>query len=361
MLEEDELVIAPGFFSTLNLPRISQVRFRMQRPSYDNELSKYRYTAMIEVGSHRTAPQTIWLSMQSPADLERLLATQRPQQVGLRAVSNSRVSHDLGLVEQLEQASRQDGHLEGVKKQLARQLVSGTDPQIWWDLGEKLGYAVDAGWSDNHASGAYDVVFTNKATVAVVPIGVPAQASEGAKSNYPLRGKLARSLGPKLRSLCQERLPEYMVPAHFIMLPGLPLTPNGKIDKRAMALPENLTTVKRDQLMVPENELEKVIAAVWGDILGIAQPGVTDNFFDLGGHSMLMVQVCNRLRDLLNRAVPVLMMFQFPTIRALADALKDAPHSNSSNSRSNDAAAERARKQRQNIQARAALNTSQRK
>jgi hypothetical protein len=152
-----------------------------------------------------------------------------------------------------------------------------------------------------------------------------------------------------------------MVPAHFIMLPGLPLTPNGKIDKRAMALPENLTTVKRDQLMVPENELEKVIAAVWGDILGIAQPGVTDNFFDLGGHSMLMVQVCNRLRDLLNRAVPVLMMFQFPTIRALADALKDAPHSNSSNSRSNDAAAERARKQRQNIQARAALNTSQRK
>jgi acyl carrier protein len=276
-------------------------------------------------------------------------------------VPNARLIYDLALLDQLERASRQDGNIEGVKRQLANQVLSGTDPQVWWSIGERLGYLVDVGWSDDNSSGAYDVVFTNSATQAVVPVGVPAQVSAGEHINHPLRGKLARSLGPKLRSLCQEKLPEYMLPAHFMMLTSLPLTPHGKIDKRAMLLPENLTTVKRDKLIVPENELENLIASVWSDILGIEQPGLTDNFFDLGGHSMLMVQVCNRLRDQLSRDVPVLMMFQYPTIRTLADALKDLPGTNTPNLRITEAAAERARRQRQNIQARAAHKTSQRK
>ena len=361
MLEEDELVIAPGFFHALDLPRIAQVRFRLQRPSYDNELSKYRYTAVIEVGSRCSESEIHWIQTQSPLEVEQLLATESPKQIGLRAVSNSRVSFDLLLVDQLETAARQEGYLDGLKRQLDKQVLSGTDPKVWWELGEKLGYVVDVGWSDGNPSGAYDVVFTKLTAGARVPVGVPAQVSEGPSINHPLRGKLARALGPKLRGLCQDQLPEYMLPAHFIMLPGLPLTPNGKIDKRAMALPENLTAVQREKVMVPENELEKIIASVWSDILGIEQPGVTDNFFDLGWHSMLMVQVCNRLRDQLSRDVPVLMMFQYPTIRALADALNVTPTSNVSNLRSNDAAAERARRQRQNIQARAASNTSQRK
>lgn len=361
MLEEDELVIAPGFFSSIELPRISQIRFRMQRPGNDNELSKYRYAAIIEVGSRPAALDIQWLSSHDPSSVEQLLATEQPLRIGLRAVRNARLSFDHALIEQLELSARLDGSLEGLKRQLTKQIFSGVEPKVWWDIGEKTGYSVDAGWSDNNSEGAYDVVMTRMIVGDPVAVGVPAQISEGENINHPLRGKTARALGPKLRAVCQEHLPEYMLPAHYIMLPALPLTPNGKIDKRAMALPENLTVMQREKVMIPENALEKTIATVWGEILGIEQPGVTDNFFDLGGYSMLMVQVCNRLRDQLGRNVPVLMMFQYPTIRALADALSVEQNPDASNLRNNDGATERARRQRQNIQARAALNSSQRK
>ena len=361
MLEEDELVIAPGFFSSISLPRMSQVRFRLQRPEYDNELSKYRYAAMIEVGTQPVAMDIEWMTTQDPSVVEQFLATEQPLRIGLRAVGNARMNFDLALVEQLESSARHDGTLDGLKRQLSKQSSRGVEPKVWWEIGKKFGYTVDAGWSDNNAEGAYDVVMTRQIAGNPVSIGVPAQSTDGDNINHPLRGKTARALGPKLRALCQEHLPEYMLPAHYIMLPALPLTPNGKIDKRAMALPENLTAVQREKVMFAENALEKTIAAVWGDILGIEQPGVTDNFFDLGGYSMLMVQVCNRLRDQLGRNVPVLMMFQYPTIRALADALSVAQNSDTPNLRTSDAATERARRQRQNIQARAALNTSQRK
>jgi len=229
MLEEDELVIAPGFFSALSLPRISQVRFRLQRPGYDNELSKYRYAAIIEVGATPVTTPMHWLDTHDPFAVEQLLAKEQPLQIGLRAVPNARLDLDNALVEQLELFARQEGTLEGLKRQLNKQALSGIEPKVWWEVGEKCGYVVDAGWSDNNPEGAYDVVMTRQTAGNPMQIGVPAQISHGENINHPLRGKTARALGPKLRALCQEQLPEYMLPAHYIMLPALPLTPNGKL------------------------------------------------------------------------------------------------------------------------------------
>jgi hypothetical protein len=141
------------------------------------------------------------------------------------------------------------------------------------------------------------------------------------------------------------------------MLPALPLTANGKIDKRALCLPSSLTTLKREDIVVAKNDLERTITAVWENILGLEHPSVTDNFFDLGGHSMLMVQVCNLLRDLLAKEVPVLMMFQYPTIRSLADALRVEPHANIVAPKGTQSAVERARRQRASLQQRAAKPT----
>jgi acyl carrier protein len=100
--------------------------------------------------------------------------------------------------------------------------------------------------------------------------------------------------------------------------------------------------------------VEKAIATIWGEFLGLSDPSVTDNFFDLGGHSMMMIQVCNRLRERLNQDVPVLMMFQFPTIRSLAQALGSAATKDSSTTQQSDAATQRARKQREHNRLRAA-------
>jgi acyl carrier protein len=114
-----------------------------------------------------------------------------------------------------------------------------------------------------------------------------------------------------------------MVPAHIIMMPALPLNKSGKVDKHALYPPPKDTRHTKHADTTAHNELERAIAAVWGAALGVNDPDVTANFFDLGGHSLLMVQVCSELKTQLACDVPVLMLFQYPTIRALAQALSE--------------------------------------
>jgi hypothetical protein len=118
-----------------------------------------------------------------------------------------------------------------------------------------------------------------------------------------------------LRSLAQE-LPQVMVPSTVVVLQAMPLTPNGKVDRRA--LPEPQSALAAPPMAAPANELEKTIAAIWQEVLGLSHVGTSDNFFDLGGHSLLVVQVQRRLRDACGREVSITDMFRLPTISSLA-------------------------------------------
>jgi len=111
-------------------------------------------------------------------------------------------------------------------------------------------------------------------------------------------------------------LPEIMLPASLVVLPALPLTPNGKVDRAA--LPDPRAPVAQAQGTLPEGDIENTIATLWRDVLGLSEVSSTDNFFDLGGHSLLVVQVQRRLRDACGREVSITDMFRFPTIRSLA-------------------------------------------
>jgi amino acid adenylation domain-containing protein len=124
--------------------------------------------------------------------------------------------------------------------------------------------------------------------------------------------------GSELRDFLRERLPDYMVPSTFTELEGLPLTPNGKVDRRRLPEPDGRREGSRGSLVAPRNALERTIAQVWRDVLRLDEVGVDDNFFDLGGHSLLLVRVQTRLRETLNREVPIVEMFQYPTIRTMA-------------------------------------------
>jgi natural product biosynthesis luciferase-like monooxygenase protein len=118
-----------------------------------------------------------------------------------------------------------------------------------------------------------------------------------------------------LRSLAQE-LPQVMVPSAVVVLQVIPLTPNGKVDRRALPEPQAPLAVR--PRAAPANELEKTIAAIWQEVLGLPHVGTSDNFFDLGGHSLLVVQVQRRLRDACGREVSITDMFRLPTIGSLA-------------------------------------------
>ncbi|HEV8580106.1 MAG TPA: amino acid adenylation domain-containing protein [Thermoanaerobaculia bacterium] len=119
-----------------------------------------------------------------------------------------------------------------------------------------------------------------------------------------------------LRQRLAGELPPHMVPASFVFLEALPLNANGKVDRRALPAPERARPLGVEE--VPASELQRRIAAVWCAVLGAERIGLHDNFFDLGGHSLLLIRVQSRLRQELGREVPVLDLFRFPTVSALA-------------------------------------------
>jgi amino acid adenylation domain-containing protein len=125
-----------------------------------------------------------------------------------------------------------------------------------------------------------------------------------------------------LLSPLRGRLPDYMVPGHFVFLPALPLTVNGKLDRRALPMPEGVRPELARAYVAPRTSLERVLAGAWEEALGVDRVGVEDGFFDLGGHSLLATQMISWVRETFEVEVPLREMFERPTVAALATALK---------------------------------------
>jgi aryl carrier-like protein len=112
-----------------------------------------------------------------------------------------------------------------------------------------------------------------------------------------------------------------MIPNIFTFLDTLPLLPNGKVDRRALRVPDSLRPTLTTTYQVPQSQMEQQIAKLWQEVLHLEQVGIHDNFFDLGGHSLLVLTVNNKLRGILQRDISVVTMFQNPTIYSLAQYL----------------------------------------
>jgi len=150
-------------------------------------------------------------------------------------------------------------------------------------------------------------------------------------------------LTSELRRRLREILPEYMIPAHFVRLNALPRTHNGKIDRRVLPAPEATPVGGNHPYIAPRNSAEKDIAQVWSTVLGIEQLGVNENFFDLGGNSLMLLQVHSQICRSLCPDLPFVLLMQYPTISSLAAYLSGATEQTVVPA----AAAERARKHRE--------------
>jgi SagB-type dehydrogenase family enzyme len=123
----------------------------------------------------------------------------------------------------------------------------------------------------------------------------------------------------ELRTFLRGKLPEYMVPATFVLLEALPLTPNGKVDRKALPEPKTLAKKMEKTNIAPQNDLERAIATMWQEMLQIEQQiGIHDNFFELGGDSLLAVQIISRMRKTFEIDFPLTNLFEQPTVAALA-------------------------------------------
>jgi hypothetical protein len=134
---------------------------------------------------------------------------------------------------------------------------------------------------------------------------------------YVVAQGAAADLVEQLRSRLRESLPDYMVPSAFVMVEKLPLTPNGKVDRNALPAPERENQVTAGYV-APGSELEQKLVSVWQQVLRMEKVGVDDNFFDLGGNSLLVTRVHARIKPLFERDVRVVDLFRFPTIRSLS-------------------------------------------
>ena len=343
--EEAQLTIDPDFFVALkpHLPQISHVQIQLRRGHYHNEMTRFRYDVILHVGKKNSVACPVsWLDWQKdnltlPA-LRHLLVEEQPQVLGIKQVPNARLLVEVNLLELL--ASDEGPSTAGeLRQQLQQQSKTSTEelesrtggyePEAFWALSDQLPYTIYINWSGNDAKNCYDVIcqrhdahageatiFSNSLNEKVLPWS--------AYANNASKSQLSRQLEPQLRRYLDERLPEYMVPRHFIVLDALPLTPSGKINRRALPMP----TIRRPELstalVMPQTEVEQLIATVWQEILQLDTVGIHDNFFELGGHSLLLTQAYNKLvrvgkaNGLFGSELAMVKLFEYPTIHALA-------------------------------------------
>jgi amino acid adenylation domain-containing protein len=146
---------------------------------------------------------------------------------------------------------------------------------------------------------------------------------------YVVPRESAEIAAADLRALAKRQLPEYMVPAVFVVVPALPLTSNGKVNRNALPAPGQERPQDADTVSA-RTPAEELIASIWADILRLDRVNPEESFFDLGGHSLVATQVLARLREAFQLDLPLRVLFEAPTVASLAreiQAMRDGGHS----------------------------------
>jgi acyl carrier protein len=125
----------------------------------------------------------------------------------------------------------------------------------------------------------------------------------------------------ELRQYLLKRLPNYMIPSYFVQLDSIPLTLSGKINQKALPAPQVTRANQGATYVSPKTDLEKQISDIWREALKVDRAGIQDNFFDLGGSSLDLIIISSKLKELMKRDVPLVDLFSYPTIEALANHL----------------------------------------
>jgi amino acid adenylation domain-containing protein/FkbM family methyltransferase len=122
-------------------------------------------------------------------------------------------------------------------------------------------------------------------------------------------------------SFLQKKLPTYMLPSAVVIIDELPLTPNGKVDRRALPVPEIGRNDSTQEYATPQTQIEELMSEIWAGVMKREQVSMSDNFFDLGGHSLIATQLISRVREAFNVELSVRSLFATPTVRGLAEAV----------------------------------------
>ncbi len=263
---EGELLVDPDYFASLDGLTAD---IRVKRGKHHNELTRYRYDVVLRAAGI-AAPKTAesdWFAVDS---LDELLAS-GPGPVRITGIPNSRLVEDLAALEALEDSSR------------PAIATYGVDPEELHEIAARNGYTAVLTWNGDAEDGSLDAVF------ARVDAGAPYRAGgRHPLTNRPAPFRNAAALMASLRAHAAEFLPDYMVPAAFVPVDKLPVTPSGKLDAAALPVPD-YTRLSAGR--APTTAREQLLCDLYARALGLPSVSIDDDFFALGGDSIIAVQL----------------------------------------------------------------------
>ncbi|WP_157521432.1 non-ribosomal peptide synthetase [Mycobacterium sp. ACS4331] len=322
ILGEQELLLSPEFFTTLaaEQPSVAAVDIQVKRGTADNELTRYRYDVVlhktpVNVSSVANAPTWWWADCADLNGLRSELLSQRPAMVRVSGIPRDGVMSDVII----ERALAAGLPLNTAVAQADDIAASGevVTPERLYELGESIGYRAAVTWGAEPGTldAVFDAVVGGGRTPALTDIFLPPRGTRqrGGYANDPQTNTKVSAV----RQWLAERLPEYMVPSQIVVLEEFPLTSSGKVDRRGLPAP----MFAAGALRAPQTPTEKTVAEVFTEVLGLGRVGLDDDFFVLGGDSLIAIRVCARLESALGLQVPVRAVFDAPSVGGLAGYL----------------------------------------
>jgi amino acid adenylation domain-containing protein len=322
---EEELVIAPEFFYCLaeQTVRISAIDIELKRGRFSTEMNQFRYDVVIHVekpvSTLDAVEQIPWEEkMGDIKSLEYYLDSQSPEFVELTHIPNARLAG-------LEQLVGKDdmGSLEEITEFVKRETDLAIEPELLTLSAEKRGYAAYLTWDSSHPSYFCAIIYRSElfSKIDISKHLTPLSSLEkfNQYTNNPKKNIQLAQLSAYLRTHLSQTLPTAMIPSAFIWLERWPITVNGKLDKQALPLPQFGQSGHAPT--EPRNPLEKELISIWQGVLGVETLGIESNFFDCGGHSLLVVELVSKMSAFFNFPVKIAEVMEFPTVEKFANFL----------------------------------------
>ena len=326
---EHELAVHPEFFHDIaSHLGLGSCRVELKRVRSRNEMACFRYDVTLQkaVETEKHSISVSWDDDHSDlTQLTRLLENTNEDQFVISGIPNARVRAAVRTADLLKNCNGLRT-ADDLRAKLESRADDGVDPEGLWRL-QAQDWIVQVLHDPNGPPDRINAVFRRRSSEVTSCVPELRSASSlplpsyGGFANNPRRSISHRVLAAEVRRFLQERLPDYMIPSVLTLRGSLPLLPNGKTDRRALAQAE-LSRPQLDRSYVgPASQVERTIATVWRDVLQIDRVGIHDNFFDLGGHSLMLVRVHCELRQKIRQKLSVTDLFRYPTIASLAGYL----------------------------------------
>ncbi|MBN3527355.1 non-ribosomal peptide synthetase [Paenibacillus apiarius] len=331
MKQHGELMLDSGYFLELRqrLPDIKAVEMLYKKGTYHNEMSKFRYDAVLHVGDKAIwEPEASydWSSEVETWLQEGYLCKKHPAACFLiKGIPNARVAEEWSFLRWCRQANPMH-KLADYRKQKGDD-PQGVDPAAMVQWGGQS-HNVEMVLSETVREGCLDAVFTPLGENKLVPFPhFDATKAAQRMSSVPLQQEVEKKLVAIIRHDIQKRLPDYMIPAQFVVLEQFPLTANGKIERgklRELRPGKTLEGSASEQAQLPLSATEQALRGMWLSLLDADQVGMDDNFFEIGGHSLLISQMMFQIKKQFQVHIPLMQLMLEPTLRSIARQIDKA-------------------------------------